>query len=271
MTLRQVKQRYSYSLILLKRLVIVDFKLRYQGSVLGYLWSLLRPMLIFLILYFVFTVFLPVGKGVPYYPVYLLLGIVLWNFFGEITSGSVGAIVDRGDIMRKLNFPKYNIIVAKGFAAIINLFFNAIVIGVFMYFEHVHLTWQALIILPLLLELFVIALAFAFLLSALFVKFRDVTYIWEVFMQGGIYATPVIYPLSRIHYHKVREIMLLNPIAQVIQDSRYVLVTHSSDIINTEFGGDKWIWAIPIGLTVALFVWGGWYFRSHSKYFAEEV
>src|SRR5258708_29457521 len=145
----QTKARYRYSAILVRQLVKTDFKLRYQGSVLGYIWSLLRPLLLFLILYLVFTVFLPVGKGVPHYPVYLLLGIVLWNFFNEVTSGSVGAIVDKGDLIRKLNFPKYNIIVAVALSALINLFLNFIVIAIFMLFGHVGITWSAIFILPL--------------------------------------------------------------------------------------------------------------------------
>lgn len=270
-TLRRIRQRYGYSAILLKQLVKTDFKLRYQGSVLGYIWSLLRPLLLFLILYLVFTVFLPVGKGVPHYPVYLLLGIVLWNYFGEVTTGSVGAIVGKGELIRKLNFPKYNIIVAVALSALINLLLNFIVIAIFMYFGHVSISWQAIWILPLLIELFLVSIALAFLLSALFVKFRDVSYIWEVLMQAGFYATPIIYPLSRIKYHHVRELMLVNPIAQIIQDARYLLVTHQTTTINQEFGGDKWIWLIPIILTFVLVALGAWYFRSRSKYFAEEV
>src|SRR5579884_978310 len=147
-----LKHRYSYSIILLKQLVKTDFKLRYQGSALGYIWSLLRPLLLFLVLYVVFTVFLPVGKGVPHYPVYLLLGIVLWNFFSEITSGSVGAIVEKGDLIRKINFPKYNIILAKVFSALINLFLNFIVIAIFMALGHVPLTWSIFLVIPLLIE-----------------------------------------------------------------------------------------------------------------------
>src|SRR5690348_2520218 len=106
----KIKQRYNYSLILLRELVITDFKLRYQGSVLGYVWSLLRPLALFLILYFVFAKFLRIGDAVPHFPVYLLLGIVIWNYFAEVTNGGVSAIVGRGDLIRKLNFPKYVIV-----------------------------------------------------------------------------------------------------------------------------------------------------------------
>lgn len=270
-TFRQLGQRYSYSAILLRQLVKTDFKLRYQGSVLGYIWSLLRPLLLFVILYLVFAKFLKVGNAVPHYPVYLLFGIVLWNFFGEVTTGSVGAIVGKGDLIRKINFPKYNIIVAVALSAVINLLLNFVVIAIFMVVGHVSISWQALWLIPLLTELFLLSLAMGFLLSALFVKFRDVSYIWEVFMQAGFYATPIIYPLSRISYHRVREVLLLNPLAQIIQDARYVLVTHETTTIYQEFDSNKWVWAIPISITLVIVVLGAWYFRSRSKNFAEEV
>lgn len=266
-----IMRRYRYSIILLRQLVKTDFKLRYQGSVLGYVWSLLRPLLLFVILYFVFTVFLPVGKGVPNYPQYLLLGIVLWNSFVEITTGSVGAIVGKGDLLRKINFPKYTIILAVLFSAVINLLLNFVVIAVFMVIGHVAIGWHALLLIPLLAELFMVSLAFGFLLSALFVKFRDVSYIWEVMVQAGFYATPIIYPLSRVSFHRVREVMLLNPMAQIIQDARSVLITPQTTTIAQEYGGDKWIWLIPCCLVVLCLALGAWYFRRHSPRFAEEV
>jgi ABC-2 type transport system permease protein len=267
---KQIRNRYRYSVILLRQLVKTDFKLRYQGSALGYIWSLLRPLLLFLILYLVFTVFLPLGKGVPHYPQYLLTGIVLWNFFGEITTGSVGAIVGKGDLLRKLNFPKYNIILAVSFSALINLALNSLVITVFMIVGHVDVSWRALLVLPLIAELFLVAIALAFLLSALFVKFRDITYIWEVLMQAGFYATPILYALQRVP-HKYAKVLILNPIAQIIQDIRHVLITPYALTINQIYGGDKWIWAIPLLVVAIVLVWGSRYFRTHSKYFAEEV
>jgi ABC-2 type transport system permease protein len=264
------RQRYRYSIILLKQLVKTDFKLRYQGSVLGYAWSLLRPLFLFVILYIVFGVFLKAKGNIPHYPVYLLLGIVFWNYFAEVTMGSVGAIVGRGEILRKINFPRYVIILAGSFSAFINLLINFAVIGVFMFFSHVDLTWRALIILPLVAELFVLSIGLAFFLSALFVRFRDVSYIWEVILQGAFYATPILYPLSLVP-DKAAKILLLNPMAQIIQDARHVLVTPASQTIYQLYGGDKWIWAIPLGATMIIVVLAATYFRKRSKYFAEEV
>ena len=271
--MHKLKQRYRYSIILLKQLVKTDFKLRYQGSVLGYVWSLLRPMFMFAILYIIFGVVLKAKGNIPYYPVYLLLGIVLWNYFAEVTSGSVGAIVGKGDLLRKINFPKYVIILAGSFSAFINLLLNFAVIAILMVYKHVPVTWHALIIIPLIGELFVFALALAFFLSALFVKFRDITYIWEVIMQAGFYATPILYPMSFVSHAslKAAKYMLLNPLAQIIQDSRHVLVTPASQTIYDFWGGDSWIWGIPLGLTLIIVVLAATYFRSRSKYFAEEI
>jgi ABC-2 type transport system permease protein len=268
-TFAKLCARYRYSLILLRQLVITDFKLRYQGSALGYLWSLLRPLMIFLILYVVFTVFLPIGKDVPHFPQYLLLGIVLWNYFSEVTSGSVGAIVGRGDLLRKINFPRYVIILAGSFSALINLALNGVVIAVFMWLGHVEITWHALWIIPLIGELFIFALAVGFFLSALYVRFRDISYIWEVIMQGAFYATPILYPLSKIPQHYA-ELLLLNPMAQIIQDARHTLITPQAGTIGTVYN-NRLMWLVPLGTVVVSAVWSALYFRSRSKYFAEEV
>lgn len=269
--IRKLQQRYRYSIILLGQLVKTNFKLRYQGSILGYLWSLLKPLLIFCILYFVFTRFLTVGNGVEHYPVYLLLGIVLWNFFGEITGGSVGAIVDKGDLIRKINFPKYNIVLAIALSAVINLAFNFVVIGIFMFFGRVPLHWSALLVIPLVGELFLVAIALAFLLSALYVRFRDVTYIWEVLMQAGFYVTPIIYPMTKVGSGLLSKVILLNPVAQILQDARYAMVTKQSITLGHVFGGNVLIYGVPFGVAMVLLALGGLYFRAHSRTFAEEV
>ena len=271
--MQEIRKRYRYSFILLRELVRTDFKIRYQDSILGYMWSLLKPLLLFLILYLVFTKFLKVGNAVPHYAVYLLLGIVYWNFFVELTVGSVGSIVGKGDLIRKINFPKYNIVVANSFSALINLGLNFIVVAIFMIFSHVGLNIHDFILIPLIVELYIFSLSLAFLLSSLFVKFRDVGYIWDVVIQGAFYATPILYPLSRIpvHYHLIRQIVMSNPMAQVIQDSRYVMVTNQATTINQVFNGNNLAWLIPTGITVLLMILGGWYFKKRSNYFAEEV
>lgn len=271
--MQKLRRRYHYSVILLRQLVITDFKLRYQGSVLGYLWSLLRPLALFVILYFVFAKFLRVGEAVPYYPVYLLLGIVLWNYYLEVTSNSVASIVGRGDLIRKINFPKYVIVLAGSFSALINLFLNFIIIIIFMLLTGTDIS-SGVVWLPLLiLEMFIFSLGTAFLLSAAFVKFRDISYIWEVIMQGAFYATPILYPLSYVIDNVsvlAAKILMLNPMAQIIQDIREVIITDKT-ITMSDLYGSNYSRIIPLAIVLFLALFSTYYFRKRSKYFAEEV
>lgn len=252
--------------------MITEFKLRYQGSVLGYLWSLLRPLFLFVILYFVFVYFLKIGSDVPHWPVALLLGIVMWNFFSEITNNGVGSIVGRGDVIRKINFPKYVIVLAGSISALINLAINMVVIGVFMILNGVDVHWIALTAPLYFLELFALALGLAFFLSALFVKLRDVNYIWEIIMQGMFYASAIIYPVSLVvdKGHGLAQILLLNPVAQSVQDARHVLISEANPTLYT-LTNNVWLSIIPIAIVLIVFVFGALYFRKSSPNFAENV
>lgn len=265
----RLRAKYHYSTVLLRELVKTDFKLRYQGSVLGYTWSLLRPLFLFVILYVVFTRFLRLGSDVPNYPVYLLLGIVLWNYFIEITTGNIAAIVSKGDLIRKINFPKYVIVLAGCVSAMINLVLNFIVIAIFMVIAGVDIRVDAVWAMILLGELTLFALGIAFLLSALFVRYRDISYVWEVMMQAAFYATPIIYPLALIP-EKAQKIVLLNPLAQIIQDVRNVLVTPQTVTLGDVYGSPI-IWLFPFAIVLCVSVASMLFFRKRSRSFAEEV
>lgn len=268
----RARERYAYSLILLRELVITDFKLRYQGSALGYVWSILRPLFLFIILYIVFDNFLKLGATIPHYPVYLLLGVVFWSYFTEVTNLGISSIVSKGDLMRKINFPKYVIVLAGSFSAFINLMINFVVISLFITFTGVELHFQSILLIPLLLQLFVLSLGCAFLLSALYVRLRDLNYIWEILMQAAFYATPILYPLSLVveRSELAAKILLLNPVAQIIQDARDVLITSQTTTFEDLFS-TGWYRLIPIGITILLIVVAIWYFRRQSPKFAEEV
>lgn len=257
--------------ILLRELVITDFKLRYQGSALGYAWSILKPLFLFAILYIIFDKFLSLGRDIEHFPVYLLLGVVLWTFFAEATNLGLQSIISRGDLIRKINFPKYIIVISGTVSSLINLAFNLIVVFAFIIINGVDLSWDALLIVPLIVELYVFALAIAFLLAALNVKLRDVGYLWEIFMQAAFYATPVIYPLQMVLEKSVgaAKILMLNPAAQIIQDARYVLVTDNTITIWKLFS--DWKVFVPFIIVIILLIVASIYFRTHSKSFAEEI
>lgn len=255
---------------LLAELVRTDFKLRYQGSVLGYAWSLLRPLLLFLILYLVFVKFLKIGAGIPHFPIYLLLGIVIWNFFHEMTTRNVTAIVERGDLLRKIKIPRWIIIISSSISALINFLLNMVVFVAFLVINDVDLLSTSWWLLPILFEVYILALGISLFLSAAYVKYRDVSYVWEVILQAGFYLTPILYPVSLITNVALQKILFLNPMTQAIQDARYATITHQTITANQVFNGG-WYQLIPYGFTIALLLLGFFYFRSQSKYFAENI
>lgn len=257
--------------ILLRELVVTDFKLRYQGSVLGYAWSLLKPLFLFAIMYVVFGVLVRLGT-VEHYPVYLLLGIVLWTFFAEATNQGMQSIVARGDLLRKISFPKYILVISTTISALINLMLNLVIVGIFMFANGVKIGPGALVFPVYVVEIYAFALGLAFLLSSLNVKYRDTSHIWEIVMQAAFYATPVIYPLAIViaKSSQIAQLLVMNPVAQAIQDARYALITQQTETVQTLFG--SWVYTmIPLAVVVATLLVGAFYFKSKSKTFAENI
>ena len=242
--------------LLLKAMVSSDFKLRYKQSMLGYLWSVLKPLMLFGVMYVVFIHFLRFGDSVPHFSVGLLLGIVMWNFFSETTSGGLNAVVGHGDLLRKIKFSKYFVVVM-----------------LFALANGVHFTWSALLIIPIFVELFFLALGVAFFLGAAYVYFRDLSPIWEVVMQAGFYATPIIYPVSLVVTNAgefiARLQLLLNPAAQIVQDARHVLIAPENVTVWENW--PPYIAVIPVILSFLIFLGGLKFYTAKSKSFAELV
>ena len=229
--------------ILLKELVKTDFKLRYQGSVLGYLWAVLRPMMLFAILYIVFA-----------------------------KSQGIQAIVARGDLLRKISFPKWILVVSATVTALINFLINLGVVIIFALVNGVTPNLGWLFVPFVILELYILALGISFFLGAINVKYRDISSIWEVFMQALFYAVPVIYPITMVASASpfAAKVFLLNPIAQVIQDVRYFLITDQA-ITTWNYLSERLYYLIPLSIVLLVILLGGIYFRKRSKYFAEEA
>ena len=182
--------------ILLSELTRTDFKLRYQGSVLGYLWALLRPLMMFAILYIDIARILKFGNDIPHYSVYLLTGTTIWSFFTECTSQGIQTMLARGDLIRKISFPKYILVVSSTMTAVINLSINLVVIIIFALINGVHPSFSWLLVPVFLVELYILALGIGFLLGAINVKYRDIMSIWDVCIQALFYAVPIIYPVT---------------------------------------------------------------------------
>lgn len=259
--------------VLLRELVITDFKLRYQGSVLGYIWSLLKPLMLFAIMYVVFVHFLRFGEGIPHFAVTLLLGIVMWTFFLEATNQGMQAIVSRGDLLRKINFPKYILVISGTISALINFLLNLGVVFVFMIFDGVDFGWSALLFPFSVLLLYSFSLALAFFLSAVNVRFRDIGHIWEIVLQAVFYATPIIYPLQMVlKYNDLAgHLLMLSPIAVIFQAARAQLVGHDNVITADQlFSNPLWL-VLPYIIIVAIIVVSIWYFRKNQAKFAEQI
>lgn len=260
------KTNYRY-LGLLQELALTDFKLKYQGSIIGYIWSLAKPLAIFGVLYLVFTVFVRVGADIPHYPVYLLLGIVLWSYFAESTLSAMHSIVDKGDLIRKVYFPRIVILLASSVSALITLLLNLLVVMVFIVIAGINLHLSSLGLIALLAELYMLSLGMSFFLSALFIKYRDFGHIWEVGLQLLFYASPIIYPLSIVP-NKFQKLILLSPITQIIQDARFLLVSTDSA---TSLVKLHWLGLIPYLIPPIIAIAGYLYFNHSASKFAEEV
>lgn len=253
---------------ILREMVVTDFKVRYQGSVLGYAWSVLRPLFIFAILYIVFVKFLKIGGDIPHFQVYLLLGIILWNFFGEATSTAMTSVVARGDLIKKISIPRYLVVISGTFSAFINLLLNLLVLLLIAFLNGLK-PMESWILFPLLiLELLILSLALGFFLSALFVKYRDASYVWEVLLQAGFYATPILYPLTMVA-DKYQKLLMLNPMAQIIQDSRWAFVNHQT--LSSWKVLDMPLLIFPFAFIVFMIIVSTVYFKKESKYFAERI
>lgn len=257
---------------LFMELVRTDFKLRYQGSVLGYVWTLLKPLMLFGILFIVFTKFLKLGAGVPNYPQSLLLGIVLWTFFVEATNMSLKSIVARGSLIRKINIPKYLIPLSVVASAFINMSLNLVVVFVFVFFAPFNaLSLNTLWIFPLLLiELAVLATGVGFFLAAFYAKYEDIDPIWEVVRQALFYTMPLLYPLSRITDKTIQKLIMINPLSQIIQDARRFITYDGTSTISAVFGS-PYMHLLSLSIVAAVMIIGLSYFNSQSNSFAENV
>lgn len=254
---------------LIRELVISDFKLRYQNSFLGYLWSLLKPLMMFGVLYIVFTKIIRLGDDVPHFPSYLLLGLVLWTFFVEATVAGMNAIVGRGDMIRKVSIPKYTVVISSVLSAFVTFMLNMVIVFVFMIFGDVPFRPEIFLAIIYIIELVVFCLGISFLLSALYVKFRDFSHIWDVVLQVLFYATPIIYSMSIVPESFVK-FVAISPLTQIIQDIRAVMITPvtltSKEVFASQMGR-----MIPVLIVISLTIFAAWYFRRSSKDFAEEL
>ena len=248
-------------------LAFTEFRLTYFGSALGYLWSLMRPLMLFGVLYLVFTQIASFGDEVPDYPVLLLMNIMLFNFFTEATQASVSAVVNREPLVRKMHFPRLVIPLAVVLTAFMNLAVNLVAVILFLVVYGIEPMWTWLLLPVALLPFVIIATGMAMILSALYVRFRDVAPIWAVAGTALFYASPVLYPIDKAP-EALRNVLELNPFTGMLEQMRkWMIDPHAISGISALGGMPKALFAI--GLVAAIFAVGLWFYEREAPKAAE--
>jgi ABC-2 type transport system permease protein len=258
-----------------------NWKLRFYGSALGYVWQLVRPLLLFGVLYVFFTQIAHVGQGplaAPggpqhFYGAQLLGSIVLFTFFAEATGGAVRCVVEQEQLVRKIQFPRMVIPLSVVMFSLFNVSLNMIVVIVFALASGVHpmLTWLEIPVIVAVMA--VLATGTAMLLSALFVYARDVEPIWEVVNQVLFYSAPVIIPLSSVQQkigHTLVHLYMVNPISALLQQFRHAAINHATPAASVVLGGHLQLLE-PLAIVLFVFVLGFVVFNRTAPTVAENL
>ena len=257
----------TYYLNIVWTLAVSEFKLKYFGSVLGYIWTLARPLMLFGVLYIVFTKIVRFGSGIPNYPLVLLTSIVMWTFFADATSGAISSLVSRESLVRKMSFPLSSIPIATALTASFNFCLNLVAVFVFYTISGISpmVSWFEF---PLIvLGLVAFSVPVSVLLSILYVRYRDIQHIWDVVLQMGFWGSPIIYTIEKVPESMQRFIMF-NPIAVILEQTRHVLIDPNAPTAADAIGGAVWL-LVPLSIFLTLTALSIIVFRRDSKNVAE--
>jgi ABC-2 type transport system permease protein len=259
---------------LLSLISVTEFKRVYFGTVLGYLWSLIRPLFLFGVLLLVFTqIFRVGGNKVEHYPVFLLMGIVLYTFFSEATSNAVTSVVSQEGVVRKTQFPRAVIPLATVVTSAFNLILNLIIVLVFVLAFGVSPAWTWLLFPVALAFLFVGAAGMAMALSALYVRFRDTAIIWVVASQVLLYLTPILYPVNALGEETKERLLMINPLAVIFEQIRVWVLHEPRHLAPTAVeAAGGWLGLLPAAVIfVGVIAYGAWFFNREAPRIAEAL
>lgn len=254
---------------LTRELAVSSFKLKYTGSVLGYLWSLFKPTMNFAILYVIFAKLFHVGGSTPNFVLQLLVAIVLFTFFQESTVTAMNSIASAGNMIRKAYFPRVILVIAATLSSVMTFLINmALIIIIAVPIHRLSIGWRSLTVPLFIIELYAVVLGVSLLLSSLFVYFRDLGHIWEISMQLLIYGSAVMFPIELLHKHhlSLEVLVLSNPVAQIIEDIRHAIVTPGVPWTVQIMG---WGYVIPLALVFGFLALGFYVFNRLTPRFAE--
>ncbi len=256
---------------LLWLLAVTEFKRTYFGTVLGYVWSLIRPLMLFGVLLFVFTQVFKIGASLPNYPVLLLLGIVLYTLFQEATQNAVTSVVQREGVVRKTQFPRLVIPLSIVLTSTFNFSLNLIVVFAFILAWGVDPTWTWLLFPFAVAALFVLTCATSAMLSVLYVRFRDIAIIWVVVAQVLFYGTPILYPIELLDNSTVEEILMLNPLAVIFEQVRVWILAEAAAPTAAEAAGGVLRLLPATAIYVGICAFSVWIFRREAPRIAEDL
>jgi ABC-2 type transport system permease protein len=250
-------------------LAVTDWRLRFYGSALGYLWTLARPFAFFGVIYVVFTEIAGVGDDIKDYGICILFSMVLFQFFGEATSGSVTSVVRRENLLRKMRFPRLAIPLSTVLTALMNFGATLVAVLVFAVATGVYPTWGWLELPLLVAAVAVLGTGTGMLLSVLFVRYRDVEPIWDVAIQILFYASPILYVATMVP-EDYQRVYMFNPLAAVLTQVRHAVVDPSAPTAAEMIGGAGWL-LVPVAITVVVCAVGVWAFRREAPRIAEHL
>jgi ABC-2 type transport system permease protein len=263
---RALRDRLAYQLRVLRVIAGVQFKLKYVDSVLGYFWSIAKPLAYFAVLWVVFGRFFDTGVG--RFPLYLLIGIVLFTFLTDAVGLALPSIVERGALLRRIAFPPHVIPLSSTVTAVMTFGVNLVVVALFIGLSGIVPDASWLLLVALLLELYIFIVGLALVISTLFVRFHDIGPIWELFAQLLLFATPIMYPIT-ILPEWAQRVEMLNPFVQVLQDVRYIVIGPHEALgtLPTSVGAH----VVTVAIALGTFVLGFVIHRADAPYFAERV
>ena len=248
---------------------LTEYRLTYFGSVLGYLWALMRPLLLLGVLYVVFSQIVKFGGDIPNYPMLLLFNIVLFSFFQDSTQRAVTAVVDSEAIVRKMHFPRLVIPLSTVLTGVLNLLLSLVAVFVFILAYGIDPMWTWLLLPVILVPLITFTSAIAMLVSSLYVRFRDVQPIWFVVSMILFYGSPVLYAIDTVPANAQRYV-LFNPIAMLLEQARKWIIDPSARGCVEAIGGWKWA-MVPLAIFIATCVLGLWVFNREAPVIAERL
>jgi ABC-2 type transport system permease protein len=266
------KRGPAYLLRILSVTAAADYKLKYSGSFLGYLWSVVKPLALFTMLYFVFGHIFKLARGSTYYPQSLLIGIVCFYFFVDATTLGMYSLVSKESLLRKLIFPRIVIPISAATTSAITFLVNLVVVGAFIAEAGIapRLSWLWLV--PLLVELFAFVLGVSLILTTLYVRLRDISQLWELVAQLFMYASPIMYPVGYLPGWAQR-VVFVNPFTQILQDARSLILYRAvpGTNITVDHALGPYGRLVPVGVTILILVVGLLLFKHEEPWFAERA